>query len=66
MRLKSNDDGTWRRIRVVEFLSKFTENPVDDDPDQPYQFKVDKKLEDKFTKWAPVMAGYVSKRSNEK
>ena len=42
--IKSNDDGTWRRIRVVEFLSKFTENPVDDDPDQPYQFKVDKKL----------------------
>ena len=63
MRLKSNDDGTWRRIRVVEFLSKFTENPVDDDPDQPYQFKADKKLEDKFTKWAPVMAAMLVKEA---
>ena len=61
--IKSNDDGTWRRIRVVEFLSKFTENPVDDDPDQPYQFKVDKKLEDKFTKWAPVMAAMLVKEA---
>ena len=54
--IKSNDDGTWRRIRVVEFLSKFTENPEQDDPDEPYQFKVDKKLESKFDNWKTVMA----------
>ena len=54
--IKSNDDGTWRRIRVVEFLSKFTENPEQDDPDEPYQFKVDKKLESKFDSWKTVMA----------
>ena len=61
--IKSNDDGTWRRIKIVEFLSKFTENPVEDDPDQPYQFKVDKKLEDKFSKWAPVMASMLVKEA---
>ena len=24
---KSNDDGTWRRIRKVDLMSKFTANP---------------------------------------
>ena len=63
--IKSNDDGTWRRIRVVEFLSKFTENPESDDPDQPYQFKVDKKLEDKFDKWKTCYGLHVSRKSIE-
>ena len=47
----SNDDGTWRRIRVCDFMSKFKEKPVKNDKDEPYQFKVNKKLEDKFDKW---------------
>lgn len=50
--IKSNDDGTWRRIRVCPFMSKFTENPVNDDEDSPYQFKVNKKLDEKFDDWA--------------
>lgn len=59
--IKSNDDGTWRRIRVCEFMSKFTENPVDDDEDQPYQFKVNKKLDERFDDWcAPFMAKLVN------
>lgn len=49
--ITSNDDGTWRRIRVCDFKSLFTENPVDDDEDKPYQFKVDKNLPVKFEKW---------------
>tara|TARA_B100001059_G_scaffold156566_1_gene156092 strand:+ start:1014 stop:3806 length:2793 start_codon:yes stop_codon:yes gene_type:complete len=53
--IKSNDDGTWRRIRVVEFMSKFTDNPVDNDPDKPYQFKKNKSLNENFKKWAPVL-----------
>jgi P4 family phage/plasmid primase-like protien len=47
----SNDDGTWRRIRVCEFMSKFTENPVHDDPSEPYQFPVDLALNEKFDSW---------------
>ena len=49
--INSNDEGTWRRIRVVDFRSKFTENPVYDDPDEPFQFEVDKRLQDKFHNW---------------
>jgi P4 family phage/plasmid primase-like protien len=47
----SNDDGTWRRIRVCEFMSKFTEDPVSDDPNEPYQFPVDLALNEKFDSW---------------
>lgn len=52
MEIKSQDHGTWRRIRVVEFMSLFTENPVNTDPEKPYQFKLDLELKDiKFPIW---------------
>ena len=56
--IKSKDDGTWRRIRVCDFHSKFTENPYEDFPKEnyPYQFKIDKKLTEKFNEWAPIFA----------
>lgn len=49
--IKSTDDGTWRRIRVCDFMSKFKENPVDGDKDYPYQFPIDKKIDMKFEHW---------------
>ena len=51
--IKSNDDGTWRRIRVCDFKSKFTENPVQGDPDEPYQYPVDKKIEKSLNRGNP-------------
>ena len=61
LEINSNDDGTWRRIRLCEFMSKFKENPVENDEDEPYQFKVDKKLEEKFDDWkVPFMSKLVS------
>jgi len=59
--IKSNDDGTWRRIRVCDFISKFLENPYSDEikfpkDDYPYQYEIDKKIDEKFNNWAPVMA----------
>ena len=56
--IKSNDDGTWRRIRVCDFKSKFTENPYIDFPKEnyPHQYKIDKKLTEKFNIWGPIFA----------
>ena len=57
MEIKSTDHGTWRRIRVVDFMSLFTDNPVNGDKDRPYQFKIDTNLEEKFEIWKQVFAG---------
>ena len=54
MEIKSMDHGTWRLIRVVDFLSLFTKNPVDDDPEKPYQFLLDENLVNKFDIWKTV------------
>jgi P4 family phage/plasmid primase-like protien len=62
MDIKSNDHGTWRRICVVEFQSLFTDNPVSGDIDKPYQFKLDKNINEKFTIWAPVFAAMLVDR----
>lgn len=51
MEVKTQDFGTWRRIREVPFESLFTENPVHDDPDKPFQFLVDGTIVDKFSYW---------------
>ena len=63
--IKSNDDGTWRRIRVCDFKSKFTENPVTGDPDEPYQYKVDKSIERKFNEWKLVFMAMLVNRTFE-
>jgi len=44
----SDDGGTWRRIRVVEFTSRFCENP---NPENPNEFPMDKDLCKKFDDW---------------
>jgi phage/plasmid-associated DNA primase len=56
MEIKSNDHGTWRRIRVVPFKALFTDNPVHDDPDKPYQFLIDRTLEERLSGWKEVFA----------
>lgn len=54
MEIKTQDDGTWRRIRVIDFVSKFTEDPVEGDPEYPYQFPVDLNIKEKFIQWKEV------------
>jgi P4 family phage/plasmid primase-like protien len=58
--VKSADHGTWRRMGVVNFTSKFTDNP---DPNNPLEFKKDKKLQQRFKKWAPVMLVMLAQRA---
>lgn len=54
----ANDDGTWRRIRMIDFMAKMLEHPYEDPKfpknDFPYQFPIDKNLDNKFKSWAPV------------
>ena len=59
--INTNDDGTWRRIRICDFMSKFNESPYGDEDkfpksNFPYQYLIDKKIDEKFTLWAPILA----------
>lgn len=56
MEIKTQDHGTWRRIRVVDFESLFTDNPRSDDPEKPYQYKLDKNIKEKFNSWKEIFA----------
>lgn len=47
----SDDGGTWRRIRVVKFESKFCDNP---DPNNHHEFPIDTSLSQRFDEWAEV------------
>lgn len=51
--IKSNDDGTWRRIRVCDFKAKFKDKVDTDDKNEPFQFKKDYNLDKKLKVWAP-------------
>jgi len=69
--IKSNDDGTWRRIRVCDFVSKFLEKPYEDEDkfpksSFPHQFKIDTTIEQKFVEWAPILMSMFVKISYEK
>ena len=46
--IASSDGGTWRRIFVTPFESIFKSNP---DPNNKYQFKIDKDLKAKMETW---------------
>jgi P4 family phage/plasmid primase-like protien len=63
--MNSNDDGTWRRIRKCDFVSKFIDNGEKHTDDTKYVFKKDKDLKDKLPDWAPVFAGMLVKRAFE-
>ena len=49
--ITATDEGTWRRIRQIPFESRFVDEPVDNDPIHPYQFKKDMTLETKINNW---------------
>lgn len=53
----SDDGGTWRRIRVVEFISKFCENPT-----KKNEFSMDLELSDKFDRWAETFMSMLIER----
>lgn len=56
MKVNSTDHGTWRRIRAVPFLSLFTDKPKPGDFEKPYQFKLNKTIDEKFDEWKEIFA----------
>lgn len=46
--VSSIDGGTWRRIRVIEFKSRFCDHPV-----KTNEFKIDPFIKHKIQKWRP-------------
>jgi len=63
--IESNDDGTWRRIRKCDFLSKFIDEDETYNDDTKYIYPKDKSLKDKLPKMAPVFASMLVKRAFE-
>jgi P4 family phage/plasmid primase-like protien len=64
--IESNDDGTWRRIRKCDFLSKFIdEDEEHTDHDHPYVYPKDKSLKERLPELAPVFASMLVKRAFE-
>ena len=63
----SNDDGTWRRMRYIDFVSKMLEKPYEDPKfpknEFPFQFPLDKNLDKKFDSWAPVLMTLLVERA---
>ena len=54
--VSDNDDGTWRRIRVVEFISSFVDEP---NPKIKHQFKIDITLGDKIKSDGPWVEPFI-------
>ena len=63
--IESNDDGTWRRIRKVDFMSKFIDAGEEHTDETPYIYTKDKSLKDKLPSLAPVFASMLVKRAFE-
>ena len=60
-KIVSNDDGTWRRIRIVEFMSKFVAEKTDNN-ETLYEYLQDPLLKDeKLPAWAPIFASMLIK-----
>jgi P4 family phage/plasmid primase-like protien len=63
--IQSNDDGTWRRIRKCDFMSKFIDEGETHTDDTPYVYLKDKSLKDKLPSLAPIFASMLVKRAFE-
>lgn len=64
-KITSNDDGTWRRIRKCDFMSKFIDEGEQHTDDTPYVYPKDKTLPDKLQMYAPYFMSVLVKRAFE-
>jgi P4 family phage/plasmid primase-like protien len=61
-KIQTNDKGTWRRIRLVEFTSKFTSDP---DINNPKEFIVDTNLSERFENWKETFISMLIEKYKE-
>ncbi len=52
--IPSRDGGTWRRLRVLQFNSKFVDKPT-----AANEFKIDNRLKEKIKEWGPNILSYL-------
>ena len=63
--ITSNDEGTWRRIKIVDFMSKFVNDNDNVAEETSYKFKKDPNLKEKFPKWKNVFLSMLINRALE-
>jgi P4 family phage/plasmid primase-like protien len=59
--VKSNDDGTWRRMKLIDFISKFISEGETYRDTTTHVFPKDKSLKEKLPAWAPVFISMLVK-----
>jgi P4 family phage/plasmid primase-like protien len=63
--ITSNDDGTWRRIKKCDFMSKFIDEGEEHTDDTKYVFPKDKSLKNKLPELAPIFMSMLVKKAFE-
>jgi P4 family phage/plasmid primase-like protien len=63
--ITSNDDGTWRRIRKCDFLSKFVDEGEEHTDDTEFVFTKDKSLKDRLPELAPIFMSMLVQKTFE-
>lgn len=53
--ITDTSDGTWRRLRVVDFKSKFVNKPRDKCNNKLLEFPIDHTISSKLDTWAPYL-----------
>ena len=64
-KVNSQDDGTWRRIRLCDFMSKFIDTDETHTDNTPYVFEKDKTLKERLPKLAPVFLAMLTELTYE-
>lgn len=65
MKINSQDHGTWRRIAVADFMSLFTDSPGEGDNENPYQYKKDATLKERFPEWRQIFMAMLVEKAFE-
>jgi len=61
--IKSTDNGTWRRVRVVDFESRFEDNPNAEQFNHlKHVYKKNKDLKKRLDDWAPIFMSLLVER----